>query len=115
MDLLLAVQQRASRGSIDALAQLAVEDHKHVSGRDCGKLLMEALVQQAHDQRDGVAAALTQQLLGARDLAHADPVVGWVACEHTSMLSLGTQPRSNLPEQTLWRHPHCPRVWLDAG
>lgn len=30
-DLLQQVQQRASRGSIDALAQMAVEDHKHVS------------------------------------------------------------------------------------
>jgi hypothetical protein len=29
-DLLLSVQQRASRGTIDALAQLAIEDHKHV-------------------------------------------------------------------------------------
>lgn len=29
--LLHSVQQRASRGSIDALAQMAVEDHKHVS------------------------------------------------------------------------------------
>jgi hypothetical protein len=29
--LLQSVQQRASRGSIDALAQLAVEDHKAVS------------------------------------------------------------------------------------
>jgi len=28
--LLLSVQQRASRASIDALAQLAVEDHKQV-------------------------------------------------------------------------------------
>jgi hypothetical protein len=32
-DLLLSVQQRASRGSIDALAQLAIDDHKHVSSQ----------------------------------------------------------------------------------
>ncbi len=31
IELLGSVQQRASRASIDALAQMAVEDHKHVS------------------------------------------------------------------------------------
>jgi hypothetical protein len=38
-ELLASVQQRASRASIDALAQMAVEDHKHVSEKTSSQLL----------------------------------------------------------------------------